>query len=800
MGIRAKTFAVVGLVLLVLGPAVYFTYAAESRHTATEIERAEVANGLLRVKAAMDARIESLTSISGDWAVWDDTYRFVRDQNPAYVASNLQDDALRTLGVDFMIYTDTAGAVVASKAVDPASGKGAAVPAGLLGYLATKPALLRQTGPTDTVSGVLDLQEGPAVIVARPIVTSDMRSPIAGTYITGYFIQGPEVEGLTRLTLLPVSIACVHSPSLDAPAVVARDTLLARASNTVVTPRGPAKVQGYGLVNDLLGKPVLLLKVTMDRTAVNTAEHGMGRSVIAISLVVLGLLITLALVLEVTVLRRLTALSTGVDEVGRKAETSARVDVTGSDEIAHVAGSVNSMLGRLEQSQRDMEYLATHDALTGLHNRRYFEEAMERDVAESSRLGFSGSVLWLDLDHFKEVNDSLGHAVGDDLLTRVAGELQEETRSYGAVARLGGDEFAMLLPHADGEQALTVATRVVEKLASSAFEIDGHPIRAAASVGIVTYPEDGTLAEDLLARADLAMYAAKEGGRNRVSAYTDSGNTQQRMAARIEGAERVVRALQEERLVLYAQPTRKTSDGSDGPCELLLRMVGEDGTIVEPDDFIPTAERLGIIRDIDRWVVRTAIGMLAAEDSAGRDTVFSVNLSGCAFTDSELLGLIRHEFASTGAKPGRLVFEITETAAIKDIQKARAFIDTLRAIGCRFSLDDFGSGMSSFYYLKHLPVDFLKIDGSLVKSLETGDQDAHFIRAIIEMCRGLGIATVAEYVENERLLLLVDDFGVDYVQGYHIAIPQPWNAVTGATEAPRVLSPVAASGTALRLA
>jgi diguanylate cyclase (GGDEF)-like protein len=441
--------------------------------------------------------------------------------------------------------------------------------------------------------------------------------------------------------------------------------------------------------------------------------------------------------------------------------------------LADGLGRLLSMQLELDRSRSELAYLAGHDPLTGLKNRRHFEGELRRELSEERRMGGSGALLWFDLDHFKDINDCLGHAAGDKLLVAFADLLRASSRSYCTLARLGGDEFGMLLPHANEAEAEGAAARLVDLLSANTFAVDGHEVRISASIGVVRYPEHGWDGDQLMARADLAMYEAKATGGNRVVAYQHDETWRSRMTDHIDLAERIVAALREDRFVLYAQPLRCLADGLVGGYELLLRMVGEDGEIIMPSEIIPTAERLGVIRDIDRWVARRSIALLAEARDNGVDTTFSINLSGCAFSDPDLLDIISGELARTCVDPWRLVIEITETTAIADIERARRFVAALRDLGCKFSLDDFGSGASSFYYLKHLAVDYLKLDGSLVKGLDALSPDAHFVRAIVEMCKGLSISTVAEYVESEDLLAAVGAHGVDYAQGYEVGLPQP---------------------------
>jgi diguanylate cyclase (GGDEF)-like protein len=453
--------------------------------------------------------------------------------------------------------------------------------------------------------------------------------------------------------------------------------------------------------------------------------------------------------------------------------TSARKLDKTSLALADGLGRLLSMRLELDRSYRELAYMAAHDPLTGLANRRQFERELERELSEQKRHGGAGALLWFDLDHFKDINDCLGHAVGDELLVAFAQLLGASSRDYCTLARLGGDEFGMLVPRADEVEAQGTASRLLRMLSDASFSVAGHEARVTASIGLVRFPEHGDTSDELMARADLAMYEAKATGGNRIVAYAQGDLWRSQMAQHIEIGSQIVDALREGRFVLYAQPLQSLADNSVSSYELLLRMIGEDGDIVMPASIIPTAERIGVIRDIDRWVACEAIRMLANEKAAGRETYFSINLSGAAFSDPELLDTIREGFRSHDVLPSNLVVEITETTAISDVARAQEFINALKEIGCRFSLDDFGSGASSFYYLKHLPVDFLKIDGGLVKGLISDTPDVHFVRAIIEMCKGLNISTVAEYVEDGKILAAVIAHGIDFAQGFEIGRPGP---------------------------
>lgn len=438
-------------------------------------------------------------------------------------------------------------------------------------------------------------------------------------------------------------------------------------------------------------------------------------------------------------------------------------------------GAVRQWLLRDVTLQRRYEqqllHLASHDHLTGLANRRRFEEELERELARTKRTGHGGGVLWFDLDDFKEVNDTLGHRAGDELLVGVANFLLQHTRAAGLVARIGGDEFAILVPEATAADVERAVERLVTEMAQQRFAISGHTLAVSASVGAVVYPDHGASVEELLSRADVAMYVAKERGSGRHVLWSAEHGGDPTTRTRLEWSERIRHAVENDAVVVFAQPIAHSSTGDIASYELLMRLPGDEpGHLIMPGDFLPAAERLGLIRQLDRWMVMNAIRIVAERPEIG---VVFVNLSGRVFSDEGLLEAIEEEFERTGADPSRVGFEITETAAISDVTCARELITGLRRLGCRLALDDFGAGFSSFYYLRNLPIDCVKIDGAFVQQLATSEEDRHLVRAIVELARALGIDTVAEYVEDEETLRIVREIGVTFAQGYHLGRPMP---------------------------
>ena len=470
------------------------------------------------------------------------------------------------------------------------------------------------------------------------------------------------------------------------------------------------------------------------------------------------------------VTRPLLRLTHAVDELGQ-GRTPQPIALDSPDELGRLANAFDAMVAELVQQRERLTTLAERDALTGLHNRHYFEAELARFFRGRARTGHQGAVLIFDLDEFKYVNDTFGHFAGDAMLQRVAGETKALVRETDSLCRLGGDEFAVFMPHTALDGALVLAERIVRTVARMALEIGGRPLRLTASLGVAHYPDHGQGAEELVSHADMAMYQAKRLGKNRWNVYRSDRDAMQAMAARLAWNERIEHALERNLLRLHFQGVYRTSSGAMTHLEVLVRMVDEadPAQCILPDQFIGHAEKSGKILEIDRWVVRESIALLAAHP---RLPALAINISGRSFDDPDLPGFITAELARRGVAPQRLLVELTETAAISDLRDAERFIDALRRAGCTLCLDDFGSGFASFAYLKHLKVDMLKIDGLFIRNLPHDRDNQVFVRSIIEVARGMGKHTVAEFVEDEETLRLLREFGVDMVQGHHLDMPR----------------------------
>ena len=438
----------------------------------------------------------------------------------------------------------------------------------------------------------------------------------------------------------------------------------------------------------------------------------------------------------------------------------------------HVVSEVQDVTGR-KQFEAKLTHLANYDSLTNLFNRRRFQAELERELAAAKAQGTTGAVIFLDLDQFKDVNDSLGHRAGDDILVSIGQMIGRQLEATDILSRPGGDEFSVLLPQADERRARAVAGRLVEAVGRFALVAGGQLIRVTASVGIALFPQHGSTAEEAMAAADTAMYQAKDAGGNQCVFHQLVEDWQEELNSRRIWEFRIRQALESNRFVLYCQPILDLQTESVERYEVLLRMRGQDGEVIPPADFLGVAERYGLIKQVDRWVVTNTIRFMGQQLAEGRELCLEANLSGKAWSDPELPLLIRDELTKWQVPPANLTLEITETAAITNVYEAKKLVETLRALGCRMALDDFGAGYSSFWHLKNLPVDCLKIDGSFIRNLPDDEVDQRLVAAMIEVARGLGKETIVEFVEDEDTLRLVCAYGADFAQGYYVGKPQP---------------------------
>jgi diguanylate cyclase (GGDEF)-like protein len=529
------------------------------------------------------------------------------------------------------------------------------------------------------------------------------------------------------------------------------------------------------------------VELDVSRSATFESQRDAILSGLTILLAGLGVSIFLAWRIGRQITRPILALTHTVSRIG-EGHLDERVEQSGPSELGMLQRGINHMAAHMQTMQDQMRekidqatarlvYQASHDTLTGLINRSEFEQRLQRTLLSALQQDREHALCYMDLDQFKVINDTCGHAAGDELLRQLALLLKGNLRERDTLARLGGDEFALLLENCNVHDALEVAEMFRVEVQRFRFKWEDQIFAIGMSVGMVAINRDSGTTASLLSAADAACFVAKDRGRNQIHVYEIRDIDLARHRGEMQWVTRIHQAMEEHRLRLSWQEIRRTDGAPDTTrhVELLLRMLDADGSEILPMAFIPAAERYSIMHAIDSWVIKETLRLCKQylEIRRTMHCLFAVNLSGASLKDPVFRSMLLTRLQENPVMGPHLCFEITETAAIGNLAVVNEFIDAMRNFGCSFALDDFGSGLSSFTYLKNLKVDFLKIDGAFVRDITSNPIDRSMVEAIHRIGHQMGLKTVAEYVESDETLAMLRQIGVDYVQGNGVHCPEP---------------------------
>jgi diguanylate cyclase (GGDEF)-like protein len=454
-----------------------------------------------------------------------------------------------------------------------------------------------------------------------------------------------------------------------------------------------------------------------------------------------------------------------------KGDLTVKFEPAEHREISDIVEALETTVLALGQRDAKLLELANHDSLTGLFNRRRFVEELKQEILGVMRNGTSSALLFIDLDQFKYVNDACGHPAGDRLICKVADELRSSVRRDDIVGRFGGDEFVILVRRADVRTARSSAQTILDNMRRMAHIEKDQVFHVHCSIGIALISGDNLHYDDLINQADIACREAKSAGRNRMHFYEQSEDLTLSRAADVGWMNRLRRALDKDEFELRFQPINRIDSGETTHHEVLIRLRSEDGKLVSPDAFLPSAARFGLMTEIDFWMIRHAAMAYAEYSRPDKVIKLSINLSAHAFENDDLVNFIEKTFKENGVLPTDIILEITESLAIRRPAHVERQINALRNFGCQFALDDFGTGYSSFSHLQKLKFDYIKIDGSFVEDMLSNRVDQKMIKLIAEIGREAGMQTIAEYVQNAESLELLGELGVDMVQGYFVGRP-----------------------------
>ncbi|MEQ1821221.1 MAG: EAL domain-containing protein [Fimbriimonadaceae bacterium] len=751
-----------------------------------ELERRDVSKNVARASDAIGQKVAELHGKTLDWAIWDDTYQFMKDKNKAYIDSNL---SVVNLKLDAILYIDSQGKVFYSRPVAQKEGLKLVNGAELAKELGFSRSVNNRPGKGTPVSGLISHQGVPLMISIRPITKTSGEGVSPGWLIFARYLDSVELKDVAQATHLDIRFLKINGSSIDLEAKQVMSDLTGRASTT--RPISDTAISGYKLLTDLYDQPLRVLRTEETRSAFAEGQrsiHFLIKGLVAVA--VIFIVVTL-FVLERNVMSRLFNLTKQVVEVNDLPNSRMRVEPTGRDEIMLLGNEINVMLANLEAGAQklraseealrhhnenleamvaartsEIEHQAFHDKLTGLPNRALYMDRLSIALEKAKRSPFGTATLFLDLDNFKLVNDSLGHDMGDRLLVEVATRLCRAVRSGDTVARLGGDEFTVLLEDIESAEDTVI---IVERILSSLREpiqLGTRETFACASIGIAFTTDPSLGAANLLQNADIAMYRAKANGKTGYVVFEESMLDQ--AMERLELETDLRRAVESGEIYVNYQPLIDLETGQIIGCEALARWSHAERGFVSPGQFIPIAEETGLIVPIGYWILEEACKQARAwsTEFGLSQFVMSVNLSGKQLQRPDAISMIDGILERTGLSPACLKIELTESVLMEDrtdlIQKMR----DLKDLGIDLALDDFGTGYSSLSTLRSFPIDTLKIDRAFISRLGEEDEAMAIVEAIVGMARTMKMDVTGEGVETPAQAEIIRSLGCKTGQGY----------------------------------
>lgn len=857
---QQKTMPIVGIALASLISVIYVAASTILLKGYEEIEQRQIQEDIDRILQNYTQRLNDLILNNKSWSEWDETYKFVQQPTKESLETNYRNDTSLESHFSFIVFVNASGKIVYGEKLNLRRREPFPLPDSVERYIQANSSLWQHASLASNYAGIILLPEGPAILTAHPILTSKHQGPIRGTLILGRYLDAKTINSWSEAKDLNCSLHRLDIPKakLDRNLQSILDRF-SKQTPIVFQKQNDRLISGYILLNEIFGKPAVLLQVDMPRELYQQGQKSLHYLIASLSIV--GLLFGVTIQLLVEKLNQFWHYSNLVTQASEgicliHAETKHFLEINKAFErllgysdreiinltlydlvlanrdiidaqlqrisleaedltceqqyrckqgtILDVEVSIKAIdyIGKkifcivvrditerkraevaLRESERRLAWQATHDALTGLVNRQEFDRLVHKALEDSRDEDRHHVLCYMDLDQFKLVNDTCGHKAGDELLIQVTALLQAPIRSTDVLARLGGDEFGLLLLNCPLNNAVVLANKLRQNIQEFRFIRENKIFSIGVSIGLVSLDAESKNLGSILSAADAACYAAKNKGRNRVQVYLENDSSLTQQHGEMQWASKITQALDEKRFCLYHQKIVPVNDSlSKGEhYEILVRMLDETGKIIPPMAFIPAAERYNLMQRIDRFIVSTLFATQKRHyqeawqrcQKENYSCLYSVNLSGASINDDQFSDFLYEQFTLHDIPPQLICFEITETVAITNLSKALKFIQKFRQLGCNFALDDFGSGMSSFTYLKSLPVDYLKIDGYFVKDILDDPIDLATIGAINQIGHLMGLKTIAEFVENEAILVKLREIGVDYAQGYGIGKPIP---------------------------
>ncbi|WP_248927090.1 EAL domain-containing protein [Paenibacillus hamazuiensis] len=783
MKLQNKITVYIGVTTFLLLSLLYLISEREFVDKYKQIELEYARDGMKRVLLAFFDEYSNLGAITINYAGWDDTYRFVaRPEIPPsddpYLRTNYPDSLFQSSRLSAALLFNTENRVYFAKAYDVAGQKPLGYPYELIDDLLGRHSFfIRQPDASSRKQGIVVVGGKPLIAAAYPVLTSDNEGPVRGTLVFARWLDGHYMDYISDKADTSLSYSLVDpsfAPPPGAGTVISRGQSLPYWADV-----DDAYIHSHAVISDIDNNPAIVLEYTLPRDFSIQAQKSIRFYMLFFAASGLAFLLLVSFVLHRTLFRRLNGGIAAMKRIETKQDFSLRIAEYGGDELTELEKSFNRMMTSLEGAQQKIVYQADHDAMTGLANRKGFFAMLEEKIRMCSVRGMHFTVLFVDLDRFKLVNDTFGHHIGDLLLKEAAKRIQSCLQEDDFLCRLGGDEFCIITGSGYDDGQINRLASAIQNTLDSPFMLEGHQASISASIGISKYPEHGTDSESLLQHSDAAMLDVKESGKASFRWYTDAVETQRTRRLMMENLLR--KAIENNELLLHYQPKWDVERRKVTGVEALLRWRNPQLGAVSPAEFIPIAEASGMINEIGEWVMRTACRQYAAWKAEMKEVVFrvAVNVSGVQLLQPNFVGRTRDIFREEQVDPIHFELEVTESFAIANFDDVIHILNDLRGMGFVLSIDDFGAGYSSLKYLYQLPVQSMKIDKSLTDRLEDSSRSRVIVSTLIDMAHRLNLSVVAEGVETSDQLNLLQHYHCDWIQGYLISKPVPAEEIPG---------------------
>ncbi|MGE5677975.1 MAG: EAL domain-containing protein [Pseudomonadota bacterium] len=749
-----------------------------------------------RVGNRIQEKLERMGQIAKDYAAWDDSYEYIMDHNVGFQERNLTEETLANLNLDLLIYSDMSGSFVFAGSLDEESISLIPIYSGIREQLEVS-GILQNSDPGKTLRGIIRIDEGLMMVNSHPIIMSDYSGEVRGNLILGQLLDQEEIAEMGAALNLDLELQRLdlgHDPIFD---------MIHGTGRVIVEGHDKNSISAYTVLTDVFGQPAAGIVVSMNRDFSAVGLRAFELLGIGLCLTALLTMLIIGFVFNALVLKRLVRLSENVGVIGDDNSVFYRLpEDSGGDEISIVSGAINLMLGRLaeshtnlenevilrtrelmetnekltkeinirRQAQERIEYLAYYDTLTGLPNRALLVDRVHQAIDLAKRIEKPIGIMYIDLDRFKDINDTLGHFQGDELLKSVAGRLSSVVRESDTVARMNSDEFVVMALNLDNAEKIGTVARKLLNVFIQPFDANNREIYLTASIGISVFPTDGETPESLIKDADLAMYKAKDKGKNQCVFCT--AVMKDIIFENLKLSNGLYRALQRNELEVYYQPQVSQGTRSIVGLEALLRWNHPEYGLVSPGKFIHLAEQTGLINPIGKWVLQSVCRQNKAWQEAGLPCVrIAVNLSIIQLQSPDIIEQIKEILRETGLESQYLELEITESIAMRDTEYIVNVLNEFRALGIYISIDDFGTEFSSLNYLKLLPINRIKIPMPFVEGIAVNERDEAIIKTIIVLAKNMGLDVIAEGVETKEQEAFLTRRMCNEMQGFYYYRP-----------------------------